>query len=183
MVNKPRTARVLASLVASMTIGAIVLLAVDSRPVPAGAFSLASYSRLNPIEDIINTPVAIQNDRWNTIEVFYSKTIGGDLEQLSSISGLKSTADLNFHFAIYNGRAGNDGQIESTERWKRQWSCTPTGNWHGLGSTIRVCVIANGRSVPPTDCQRKRTAALVEELSHMFNVPTTSISFPSNWQL
>ena len=183
MVGRPRTARVLASLVASMTIGAIVLLALDSRPLPAGAFSLASYSRLNVIDEIMPARVALSPDRWNCIEVYYSRTTGGNLAQLASLSGLASAKDVNFHFVIYNGRGGEDGRIESTEKWLQQWSCIPGGSWYGTGTTIRICIVADGQKVLPTDCQLKRTAALVEELSHKFNISPANIHYPSNWQL
>ena len=107
-----------------MTIGAIVLLALDSHPLPAGAFSLASYQRLNDIEEMIQARSMLSPDRWNCIEVYYSRTAGGNLAQLASLSGLSSAEDVNFHFVIYNGRGGNDGQIQSTERWLQQYSCT-----------------------------------------------------------
>jgi hypothetical protein len=166
-----------------MTIGAIILLALDSRPLPAGAFSLASYSRLNDIEDIIQARAALAADRWDCIEVYYSRTAGGNLAQLASLSGLASERDVNFHFAIYNGRGGGDGQIQGTEKWLEQFSCLPGGSWYGTGTTIRICVIADGQKVLPTDCQLKRTAALVEELSHRFNISHANIHYPANWQL
>jgi hypothetical protein len=183
MVSRPRTARVLASLVASMTIGAIVLLALDSHPLPAGAFSLASYQRLNDIEEIIQARSMLSPDRWNCIEIYYSRTSGGNLAQLASLSGLSSTVEVNFHFVIYNGRGGNDGQIQSTERWLEQYSCIPGGSWYGTGTTIRICIVADGSKTMPTDCQLKRTAALVEELSHRFNISPANIHYPANWQL
>jgi hypothetical protein len=183
MVGRPRTARVLASLVASMTIGAIMLLALDSHPLPAGAFSLASYQRLNGIEDITQARSALAPDRWNCIEVYYSRTAGGNLAQLASLSGLAGAGDVNFHFAVYNGRGGSDGHIQSTHKWLQQWSCIPGGSWYGTGTTIRICVVGDGQKVLPTDSQLKRTAALVEELSHKFNIAPANIHYPSNWQL
>jgi hypothetical protein len=182
MVSRPRTARVLASLVVSMTIGAIVLLALDSHPLPAGAFSLASYQRLNDIEDILQTRNMIFADRWNAIEVYYSRTSGGNLAQLATLAGLANIKDVNFHFAIYNGRGGSDGQIQSTEKWLQQFSCIPGGTWYGTGKTIRICVVADGQKTQPTDCQVKRTAVLVEELARKFIISPTSIRYPSNWQ-
>jgi hypothetical protein len=183
MIGRPRTARVLASLVASMTVGAIVLLALDSHPLPAGAFSLASYSRLNVIDDIIQSNSALSADRWNCIEVYYSKTAGGNLAQLASLNGLSSEKDVNFHFIIYNGRGGEDGRIQSTEKWLQQWSCIPSGSWYGTGTTIRICIVGDGQKTLPTDCQLKRTAALVEELGRRFNVTSPNIHYPANWQL
>jgi len=166
-----------------MTVGAILLLALDSHPLPAGAFSLASYQRLNDIEKMIQARATLAPDRWNRIEVYYSRTTGGNLAQLASLSGLANAQDVNFHFAIYNGRGGEDGGIQSTEKWLQQFSCIPGGSWYGSGTTIRICVVGDGQKVVPTDCQLKRAAALIEELSHKFNIAPANIHYPANWQL
>jgi hypothetical protein len=166
-----------------MTIGAIILLALDSRPLPAGAFSLASYQRLNDIQEMIQARAPLAADRWNRIEVYYSRTTGGTLAQLASLSGVRNIGDVNFHFAIYNGRGEENGRIESTQRWLQQFSCIPGGSWYGSGTTIRICVVGDAQKVPPTDCQLKRTAALVEELSRKFNIAPANIHYPANWQL
>jgi hypothetical protein len=166
-----------------MTVGAILLLALDSHPLPAGAFSLASYQRLNDIEEMIQARAPLAADRWNCIEVYYSRTTGGNLAQLASLSGLAGAKEVNFHFAIYNGRGGENGGIQSTERWLQQFSCIPGGSWYGSGTTIRICVVGDAQKVPPTDCQIKRTAALVEELSRKFNIAPANIHYPANWQL
>ncbi|MDO8301638.1 MAG: N-acetylmuramoyl-L-alanine amidase, partial [Sedimentisphaerales bacterium] len=154
-----------------------------SRPLPAGAFSLASYQRLNDITDVIAARSILVPDRWNCIEIYYSRTTGGNLTQLASLSGLTNARDVNFHFVVYNGRGGNEGQIQSTERWLQQFSCIPGGSWYGTGSTIRICIVGDGKKIMPTDCQLKRTAALIEELSRKFNIAPKNIRYPSNWQL
>jgi hypothetical protein len=182
MINRPRTARVLASLVAAMTVGAIILLALDSHPVPAGAFSLASYQKLNDVEELVIPAAPIKPQRWNSIEVYYSKTSGGTIAQLASMSNTRP-GDVNFHFVVYNGRGGGDGLIESTQRWQQQWSCIPNGYWNGNPGTIRICVIADGQSVPATEYQIKRTAALADEICTRFNISSRSIKYPANWQL
>jgi hypothetical protein len=166
-----------------MTVGAILLLALDSRPLPAGAFSLASYQRLNDIQEMIQARAPLAPDRWNRIEVYYSRTTGGNLAQLASLSGVRNTGEVNFHFAIYNGRGGENGGIQSTERWLQQFSCIPGGSWYGTGTTIRICVVGDGQKVAPTDCQLKRSAALVEELSRKFSIASANINYPANWQL
>ena len=51
MNNQKRTIFVLVSLVASMTIGALLLMALDQQTPSSGAYSLASYLRLDPIEN------------------------------------------------------------------------------------------------------------------------------------
>ena len=183
MNNRPRTARVLASLVASMTVGAIVLLALDSRPLPAGAFSLASYSRLNSVENIIEAQVPLMAGRWSNVEVYYSRTAGGNIGQLASMSGLVSTKDVNFHFVIYNGKGGIDGQIETTNRWLNQLSCLPTGSMLTNTGTIRICIVGDAPAASATDSQIKRTSAIVEQLARAFKIHPENIYYPAQWQL
>lgn len=183
MAKRPRMVKVLASLVTSMTVGAIVLLALEKRPLPAGAFSLASYSRLDSVEQITASRTASWPGRWNRIEIFYSKTVAANIKQIASLRGLERPDDVNFHFLVCNGRGGGNGQIQTGERWQRQWSCVPGGMWYGSGKSIRICVVADGGRVPPTDCQMKRTGELVELLSRKFGIKPEHIFYPEGWQL
>ena len=183
MSNQPRATKVLISLVISMTIGAIVLMTLDSKSISGGAFSLVSYSALGTIKQAVVFRRNATAQRWERIEVFYSKTSGGNLEQLSSLSGLVSPEDINFHFLICNGLGGIDGQISTTEKWLRQWSSLPDGSWNGVKRTIRICVIASGTGNPPTGSQLTRTVELVEMLTRKFHIDSKNILYPADWQL
>ena len=182
MTNQPRVAKVLAALLVSMTIGAMVLLSLGNTPSSSGAFCLSSYYRLNAVEKAILSQSVQSPGRWNCIEVFYSNTKAGNVEQLASLRGLSSSQDVNFHFCVCNGFGGNDGEILATERWQRQWSIIPGGNWYGTGQTIRICVIADGETMLPSDSQVKRTHALIESLTRKFNIQPKSIYFPGDWR-
>jgi hypothetical protein len=181
MTGQPRVAKVLAALLVSMTLGAVVLMALGNNPPSAGAFCLANYYRLDPIEQVIMSRAAQHPDRWDCIEIHYSGTGAGNLEQLASLHGLAGPAQVNFHFCVYNGLGGPDGRIEATERWQRQWAVVPGHTWCGSNQTIRICVIADGKSIHPTDCQVKRTEALVEGLCRKFEIASESLYYPNNW--
>ncbi|MFH1614428.1 MAG: hypothetical protein ABIG61_05010 [Planctomycetota bacterium] len=182
MANQPRVAKVLFSLVVSMAIGAIVLLMLDGRPLPGGAFSLSSYSHLNSVEQAITTRAGLERHRWNRIEVFYSRTAGGNIEQLASLMGLPNEDEVNFHFLICNGRGGGDGQINATQKWINQWSCLPGGIWYGSSQTIRICLTGDGKKVLSTDSQIKRTSALIEALIRKYEIIPRHVYYPANWQ-
>jgi len=182
MSNQPRAARILICLVVAMTIGAAVLMALDHQSISAGAFSLASYSSLGPIADIIATRELAKSDRWDKIEVFYSNTRGGNLNQLASLNGLTSAEDVNFHFLVCNGLGGIDGQIQPTEKWLNQWSALPGGVWYGSSTTIRICVISEGKT-KASDYQISRTEELIQHLSRKFNIPLSNIIYPEDWQI
>jgi hypothetical protein len=182
MSNQPRVAKVLAALLISMTVGAIVLMALGNHPPSAGLFSLSSYYRLNPIEKATLSRAAQYPDRWRCIEVYYSGIKAGNIEQLTSLNGLSRPEHINCHFIVCNGLGGDDGQIQTTEKWQRQWSCIPGKTWYGNGQTIRICVIADGKTALPTNLQTKRAEALIEALSRKFHIVPQSIYYPSNWR-
>ncbi|UCE98618.1 MAG: N-acetylmuramoyl-L-alanine amidase [Planctomycetota bacterium] len=182
MSNQPRVAKVLAALLISMTVGAVVLMALSNEPPSAGPFCLSSYYRLDPVEKTVTSRAAQSPNRWNCIEIYYSDTKAGNIEQLVSLNGLTQSEDINCHFVICNGLGANDGQIQPTEKWQRQWSIIPGRTWYGTGQTIRICIIANGKTSVPTDFQIKRAEALIEALRRKFDIHPENIHYPGDWK-
>ncbi len=182
MPNPARVVKVLATLLASMTIGAIVLMTMGHNPPSAGPFSLWNYECLNPVKEMISSVTSQSRERWDGIEISYSGTRSGNIEELASYNGLSSSKDLNYHFCVYNGLGGNDGQIQPTEKWQKQLSASGSINWNNSVQAIRICVVADGRNVRPTDCQIKRINILVEELCRNFDIESESIIYPNNWR-
>ncbi|HUT30896.1 MAG TPA: N-acetylmuramoyl-L-alanine amidase [Sedimentisphaerales bacterium] len=176
-----REARVFTTLLVSMTVCALLMLALGKNPPSAGAFCLNSYWRLEAVEDVIRSRASQHAGRWDAIEVYYSGSKGGNIEQLASLRGLASVEELNCHFVIYNGLGGADGRIQSTERWQRQWSAVPQSTWKGSEKTIRICVISTGKIDPPTDYQIKRVEELVEQLRGKFDIARESVRYPDDW--
>jgi hypothetical protein len=184
MSNQPRVAKVLAALLVSMTLGAVVLMTLGNNPPSAGVFSLSTYylKNLDSVEEAVRSSTYQSPGRWGCIEIYYSGTKSGNIEHLASLSGLARTEDINCHFVICNGLGAGDGQIQSTEKWQRQWSMISGRTWYGSGKTIRICVIADGKSALPTVSQRQMTRELVKELCRRFDIQTDSVHYPSNWQ-
>jgi hypothetical protein len=182
MANQPRVAKVLVVLLVSMTTGAIVLMALGNHPPSAGTFTLSTYYRLDPIKQAADSRVTQTTSRWECIDVCYSGTKAGNIEQLASLSGLTSSDDINFHFIICNGLGGSDGLIQPSEKWQNQWSVIPDHTWYGSSRTIRICVVADAKSVRPTDSQIKRAEALVDTLARKFSIIPSRISYPNNWR-
>ncbi len=184
MSNQPRVAKVLAALLVSMTAGAVVLMALGNNPPSAGVFSLSTYylKNLDSVEEAVRSHAYQSPGRWDRIEIYYSGTKAGNIEQLASLGGLASAEDINCHFVICNGLGASDGQIQSTEKWQRQWSIIPGRTWYGSGQTIRICVIADGKSVHPTDSQRQMTHVLIDVLSRKFGIRPEFVYYPSDWR-
>ena len=178
MTSQERTSRVLVSLVASMTIGAVVLMALESDSLSGGAFSLASYTSLNSPEQAVYGGVALERGKWSRISVYYGD---GSTEQLAALVGLKSGQEVSSHFVVYNRDRGEDGFIQSTKKWRSQEGCVWGNDWY-MGDTIRICVILDSEG-KCSDCQLKRTAALIDTLSQTSNISAERISYPINWQM
>jgi hypothetical protein len=181
MTVQPRDAKVFAALLVSMTVGTMVLMALDNNPPSAGAFCLSSYYHLKSIEKIIESQAVQSSDRWDSIRIYYSGTRAGNIEQLASLYGLTNPGDINCHFVICNGRGGADGQIQPTEKWQMQWSIISDQGHDDTSRTIRICVISDSNKSLPTDFQIKRGEALVEGLRRKFNIQAESIYYPNSW--
>lgn len=180
--NQSRVLKVLTALLVSMTAGAILLMALGNNAPKAGPFTLAGYYSLEPISNVIESQAEQYPTRWNRIEVYYSGTKVGNIEQLAALEGTANPKDINCHFVICNGLGGSDGQIQTTEKWLNQWSVVPGKNWYGSSQTIRICVIADGQNTPITQVQSKRVNKLVESLATKFEIKLDSIQYPSSLQ-
>jgi hypothetical protein len=161
-----------------MTAGAVVLMVLGHNPPSAGPFCLSTYYRLGPIDDVLRSRAGQTKDRWNNIEIFFSGTRSGSLEQLAATHGETGAADLNCHFVLCNGNGGRDGEVQATEKWQKQWSITPSPAWQGSQRTIRICLVGDGVSTRPTDYQLKRLEMLLEALCRKFHIPAESVYLP-----
>jgi hypothetical protein len=179
---KSRELKVLAAFLTSLTAGVIILMALGNDPPPAGAFCLSGYYGLEPVEKVILAELAQPPGRWDRIVVHYSGTQGGNIEQLLSVASHDSPENITCHFVVCNGFGGADGQIQPSEKWRRQRSITRGGTLDRGGQTIYICVIANGKTARPTDLQIKRAEALIEALCREFNIEIESVHCPHDWQ-
>jgi len=181
MSGQPRVVKVFIALLVSMTAAAMLLLALGSNPPSAGTFCLSSYYRLEAVSQSISSDAAQMPGRWDRANIYYSRTGAGNVEQLASLAGLSFPADLDCHFVVCNGLGAADGCIQSTEKWRRQWSVSRGPGGSDLRRTIQVCVIGDGLANPPTINQRRRVQLLVEKLSKRFDISSDHISYPDNW--
>jgi hypothetical protein len=187
MTDQARTSRVLIALIVSMTIGAVVLMALDNGALKGGAFSLYRLNGL-PGEDFVMKDLdeGVEIADWGRVEILYSNTTSGSALDLPVLARLSLSGDrhLDAHFIICNGQGGGLGQIQPTVRWKQQKPVLSAD----VG-TIRICVVANGivdgAKVGPSDNQVLSTDHLVEFLQKQFDISDsgTNISRPAGWQL
>jgi hypothetical protein len=187
VIVESRKAKVFAALAVSMTVGVVILQALGNNPPSAGAFCLSRYTRAVPVEEATLSRASRPANFWGRIEIYYSGTDSGNIQQLAFLNGLANPDDIDCHYVICNGLGGGDGQIQPTEKWQRQQTVIrdwmdqepqPTGG----GQTIFICVIADAKAARPTDLQIEMTETLVEKLCGKFDIPSESIHYPSDWQ-
>lgn len=177
MAKGNRNVTVLFSLIAAMTVGALILMALDNHRPIAGAYSLSSYLRLDPAEKMVKNTLAVKPGHWDQVEVYYSRTDGGNADELALLTDLATGTKAQFHFVIGNGNGAQDGAIQPGEYWKLQRLCS------GRNGVVRICVISDGRSDSVTDCQINRTNALVETLIQTFEISPRNIRYPATWKM
>jgi hypothetical protein len=190
MKKHTREKKVLIILGISITLGTLILSALGHNPPSAGAFCLSRYYLLGPVEKSIVSRAEQLGQRWNEIEVFYSGTESGNAENLAGSGELDSSARLDYHFVVCNGKGGHDGLIQTTEKWQNQTSVV-SGQRQDDGQdfyrrptdrTIYICVVADDETSYPTNFQITRTEELVGELCRRFKIRPESIRYPDSWQ-
>ena len=153
-------------------------MALDHNGPSAAAYSLSSYLRLDPVEEVVKNTVTAKVGDWDQIEVLYSNTAGGNADEMALLAGLTEGADRSeFHFVVCNGDGADDGQVQAGRHWVGQTLCS------NRAGVIRVLVISNDRMGAVTDCQIQRTNALVDSLSRTFDISPRQIRYPIDWQM
>lgn len=159
--NQGRLLKVLVALVASMTVGALVLFTLEGRPIKPMAFSLSRQTQLRSVEHMLGTEPGVGLAGWDRIEI---DTRAGQGE-LSVRDGVGGTLAMEYHFVISDGSTGKDGEIYATRRWTKQLSCYLPGG-SGLAKTIRICLLTDGQDSGTTGRQARQLEDLVSTVAH-----------------
>jgi hypothetical protein len=190
MKTHSREKKVLVILCFSIALGTIILNALGHNPPSAGAFCLSRYYLLGSVNKAIGCHSGQSQEHWSQIEIDYSGTESGNIDELASLSKPDSSRDVDYHFIICNGKGGHDGLIQPTEKWQKQSPIIQEQERDGeqafcetpAGQTIYICVIADNETSFPTNFQIKRLEELVEGLCRKFNIRPQDITYPDRWQ-
>ena len=188
MTSQSRQTKVLVALLVSIVLCTILLNVLGHNPPSAGAFCLSQYYRLVPVEKLIRSREVQRSRYWKWIEIYYNEAGSGSnmqVEQPGSLSGDSGQEDMNCHFIIYNGLAGHDGRIKSTEKWNKQLPVNRPANNNKRRArqneqTIYISIVTNDQNPQPTNLQIKRAEVLAEELCREFNIKPESILYPDS---
>jgi hypothetical protein len=149
MSKQPRVVKVLTALLVSMTVGAFVLMALGNNPPLKGPFSLSAYYRLDSVDHAVRSKACQSPHRWNSIEIFFSGTKAGSMQQPAG------AVDLNSHFVICNGRGGGSDGGSGDRAMAKAVVHPARPDWQGSDKTCHL-LIGDGVTAQPTDYQLKR---------------------------
>ena len=160
MVGQGRLAKVIVSLIVAMILGAVVLLALEGKPIRPMAFSLSSQVQLPALEQALGAKGEIEPGRWSRIELSYRPNKG----QLSRRHGLTGELAVGYHFVVANGNGAEDGEIFASHGWVEQRRC-PDGDGAGDERTIRVCLVRDTDQPAITERQLQQLETLLGSLN------------------
>ena len=177
--SQRRNTNVFLAALVSVVIGLFVLKSLEQGPIKAKAFSLSDYQRLGSIENFFSSDIIAPLGNWTRVEIYYYD--GNDRERSRAEGGIGKYDYRNCHFVIWNGFIGGNGQVQSSENWRKQLPCYGNDLDDDEG-TIAICIVTDGNSLYPTDAQVKRVETLAEAISRKFDISPECISYPGNWR-
>jgi hypothetical protein len=160
MTDQGRFLKVMFALMGSMTLGALILLGLEGKPIQPMAFSLSSTTQLAPAQSALGTESGISQGQWRRIEIEYSN----GQSEMNCASGPTGRLAREYHFIISNGQSGGDGEIFATHRWTKQRACLNKEMKPGENSAIRICLLDNNQQRHSTPRQASQLESLVQSL-------------------
>jgi len=159
--DQGRLTKVMLLLIMAMTVGALVLLGLEGKPIKPMPFSLATQGQLTSINTAMGTDVGIEPGRWQRLEVSYRTP----LAQMNLEDGLTGEYATAYHFIISDENSGRDGQIYASDRWTKQLSCLHPTQGPYNRQTIRICLLCRDSGHRTgSDLQAQQLQKLVSNL-------------------
>lgn len=159
--DQGRLTKVMLLLIMAMTVGALILLGLEGKPVKPMPFSLSTQIQLASINNAMGTDVGIEPGRWQRVEVFY-RNPNQKMDMEKGLTGEWATA---YHFIISSRNTGTDGQIYASDRWAKQLSCLHPTEGPYDSQTIRICLATeDAHQKTCSDLQALQLQKLVSKL-------------------
>lgn len=137
MENQGRLIKVIFLLMVTMTAGALVLLALEGKPIKPTGFSLTGQSILKPVSNALGTEAGIEPGRWQNFKICFVDNNG----RLTQENGPTEELLTGYHFIISDGSDNHDGQIYATQLWSKQLSSGGPFSSDNRLQSIRICLI------------------------------------------
>ncbi len=209
-VSQRRVLTVLSSLVASLTVGAGLLMLLEGQPITSPVRSLSATTQTNNnFSRAINPLGALQPNRWNYIIIYQSDSLAGDASdladgvlpggQVGKAMDMRSAQEqaqhvwpVDFHFVVDNGQNSDrkaDGTVEVGSSWLAQRSTAPVCQWPDYRNhnylpyknAVGICMIGNLNVQGFSSNQVDSLAKLTRALQSKLNIPASRVVF--QWQI
>ena len=178
-----RTVVVLVMLLGAMTAASALLLVLQG-----GVFNPEKLNRLSKpdlAERLFRSERPVDPAKWNTIEIHFSGQSFGSAESLDSLHYRAGLGGLSYHFVVNNGRGGDDGAIQLSQRWMRQRpgldlksESTPSEK----PGAVSVCLIGDFERESPTEAQVRELVWLVNQLQRRLSIPAQAVRIEGSWR-
>jgi hypothetical protein len=194
-VSQKRVAIVLASLVATMTLGSGALLVMEGGAIGTSVPGMAT----EPPKWAAYVPQAtpLQPSRWTYIMIYESADLAASAASLAggfsggSPSPVRPKA--NFHFVINGASSGLDtvdGSLEVGTSWKNQdvgafagWPSSRSHSFSPYQDAVGICLVADINRKPPSEAQFGSLFSLVRQLQSRLNIPRERVLFQWDSQI
>lgn len=167
-----RRGKVLLALVASMTLGSGLLLALAPKPMEPGLtesrLPLAAISNPTTAPGAANSGVAPASSVWKRIILHESASATGDLAALDA-QHRKDYGGCAYHHVI-----NTDGRTEASARWAEQ-QFSPADPANTTEPAIHIVLIGRFDRQGPTASQRAELARLIGKLSADYDIPASAV--------
>lgn len=168
----------LASLLGSLTLASVLLLAWAPEPLtPDAVRNLVAARQEDVLEQIYETETGIKPGRWQCIYIHHTRTPSGDAVSLGARTG-----GLADHFLIGNGAGCEDGAIQVGQRWSSQRAAGVMGSRQPLPQLaamaenyISICLVGDFDQEAPTPMQMRRLEDLVRSLQQKLRIPGSAV--------
>lgn len=146
-----------------------------SGPAPAPANEPAATLKPDAAWEVAGNP-----REWRWIVLHHSDDVCGNLDKYHRVHLDKGWEHgCGYHFVIGNGTKSSDGQVEVSQRWKRQLhgahAKTPDNlfNDHGIG----ICLVGDFErgSNRPSAAQMRALIRLTQYLLNRYNLPVSAV--------
>ena len=131
------------------------------------------------------SPVVVQNlwkpdapaRKWRHIVLHHTATSAGSVESIHEAHIGRGWDGIGYHFLIGNGKGMDDGEIQSTFRWREQMhgahakSSNNEYNEYGIG----ICLVGNFQESDPSDAQLASVKRLVSVLKHEYQLTESQV--------
>lgn len=136
MENQGRLIKVIFLLMITMTVGALLLLALEGKPIkPMSSYNLFSQTKLSSVYNALGTEAGIEPGLWQNFEIRFEDNNGRLTAQSGPTRGLLN----DYHFVISDGSDDRDGHIYATSLWANQMAVSP--DRLNDSRTIQICLI------------------------------------------